>query len=100
MQFVVAKNIPPPGRDFSRALSNDIRKQFMGTDSGPDALAVTLSTRTLLRWAGLTLAYHPLSAQGISPIIHALDRALASRASASDKAVLHELARKYFPASH
>lgn len=80
--------------------ANDIRKQFMGTDSGPDALSVTLSTRTLLRWAGLTLAYHPLSAQGISPIIHALDRALASRASASDKAVLHELARKYFPASH
>ena len=57
--------------------TNDIRKQFMGTDSGPDALSVTLSTRTLLRWAGLTLAYHPLSAQDISPIIHALDRALA-----------------------
>ena len=77
--------------------ANDVRKSFMGNSSAHDALEVTLSTRTLIRWAELTLAFQPLSKQGISPIIYALDRALGFRASASSRIVLHEIAQRIFP---
>ena len=46
--------------------ANEIRKQFIGaSDSYTDTIEVTLSTRTLLRWADLTLRFQPLAHQGI-----------------------------------
>ena len=42
--------------------ANEIRKQFIGaSDSYTDTIEVTLSTRTLLRWADLTLLFQPLA---------------------------------------
>ena len=60
-------------------------------------LEVTLSTRTLLRWAALTIRFQPLATQGISPILYALDRALTFRACRESCAALHELAERHFP---
>ena len=58
--------------------ANEIRKQFIGaSDSYTDTIEVTLSTRTLLRWADLTLRFQPLAHQGIQPLSYALDRAWA-----------------------
>ena len=80
--------------------ANEVRKLFMGEhDSGnlTGAIEVTLSTRTLLRWAELTVRFQPLAHQGIQPITYALDRALAFRASRETRAMLHELAQRIFP---
>ena len=77
--------------------ANDVRRNFMGNSSAQDALEVTLSTRTLMRWAKLTIAFQPLSKQGISPIMYALDRALGFRASTTSRAALHEMAQRIFP---
>lgn len=76
--------------------ANDVRRNFMGNSSAHDALEVTLSTRTLIRWAELTMAFQPLSKQGISPVMYALDRALGFRASTTSRVALTEMAKRIF----
>ena len=63
--------------------ATEVRKLFMGSDDGSsmNRIEVTFSTRTLLRWADLTLRFSPLSAQGIQPVSYALDRVLKGRVS-------------------
>jgi cobaltochelatase CobS len=82
-------------------LATEVRQLFMGAENATDNLTnrieVTFSTRTLLRWADLTLRYQPLSTQGFKPINYALDRALGYRASRESRAVLHELVQRIFP---
>ena len=76
--------------------ANDVRKNFMGNSTAHDALEVTLSTRTLIRWAELTMAFQPLSKQGISPVMYALDRSLGFRASQTSRVALTEMAQRIF----
>lgn len=59
-------------------------------------LDVTFSTRALIRWARLIRAYAPLSAAGLSPVTHSLDRALLFRASPSSRSALKELYQRVF----
>ncbi len=85
--------------DYAR----EVRKLFMGENSHSNfssQIEVTFSTRTLLRWAELTLRFQPLAHQGIQPITYALDRALGYRASRETRALLHELAQRIFPQQH
>jgi cobaltochelatase CobS len=80
--------------------ADEVRRLFMGSSgqTRPEtALDVTFSTRTLIRWARLTVKFQPLSRQGVSPVNHALDRALALRASPESKEFLRELAQRLFP---
>ncbi len=80
--------------------ANEVRKLFMGESvhgNLNNAIEVTFSTRTLLRWAELTLRFQPLAQQGIQPVTYALDRALGYRASRETRAMLHELAQRIFP---
>ena len=80
--------------------AGEVRKLFMGeADTGnlSGAIEVTLSTRTLLRWAELTVRFQPLAHQGIQPVTYALDRALGFRATRETRAMLHELAQRIFP---
>ena len=80
--------------------ANEVRKLFIGDasiDSLSDKIEVTFSTRSLVRWADLTLRYQPLAKQGIQPITYALDRALAFRATPETRTGLHELAQRHFP---
>jgi len=80
--------------------ANEVRKLFMGessTDNISNTIEVTFSTRSLLRWADLTVRFQPLAHQGIQPVTYALDRALAFRASRETRAMLHELAQRHFP---
>ena len=82
------------------AYANEVRKLFMGdavNDSLSNTIEVTFSTRSLLRWADLTVRYLPLAKQNIQPVSYALDRALAFRASRETRAMLHELAQRHFP---
>lgn len=78
--------------------ANEIRQLFMGAQDSfaGNSLEVTFSTRSLLRWAELTVRYRALAAQGVSPVNYALDRALGFRAG-QDRAMLHELAQRMFP---
>jgi cobaltochelatase CobS len=79
--------------------ANEVRRLFMG-ESGTTyghSIEVTFSTRTLLRWADLTVRFQPLARQGIQPLTYALDRALGFKASKDTRTTLHELAQRLFP---
>ena len=97
-------NLPANIREKMVSFAGEVRKLFMGDVNAPDNLdnriEVTFSTRTLLRWADLTLRFQPLISQGIKPLNYALDRALGYRATRESRAVLHELAQRIFPESN
>lgn len=82
--------------------ANTIRKIFNGTDAGNknfDTLPqinVTFSTRSLARWARMTVMFKGVAATGISPIHHALDRALAFRAYPEARQGMHDIAQRIF----
>jgi cobaltochelatase CobS len=80
--------------------ANEVRRLFMGQsgESQPEnVLEITFSTRTLIRWAKLTVRFQPLARFGLSPLVHALDRSLAFRANPESRTFLHELAQRVFP---
>lgn len=78
-------------------LATEVRESFMKDDGS--GMEVTFSTRTLIRWAKLTLMYAPLARHGIMPVEHALDRALGFKAQPSTKEALHEMVQRIIPAS-
>ena len=78
-------------------LAGEVRESFMKDDGS--GMEVTFSTRTLIRWAKLTLMYAPLARHGIMPVRHALDRALGFKAQPSTKEALHEMVQRIIPAS-
>jgi cobaltochelatase CobS len=95
-----ASALPEPIRKKMVEYANEVRRLFMGESENShnsNAIEVTFSTRTLLRWANLTIRYQPLAAQGIQPVAYALDRALAFRACKETRAMLHEIAQRIFP---
>lgn len=93
-----APNLPERIRTKMVEFANEVRRLFMGENGyGSNSIEVTFSTRTLLRWADLTLRYQPLASQGIQPVAYALDRALGFRASKETRAMLHELVQRIFP---
>lgn len=79
--------------------AGEVRRLFLGeTDPGSGSgIEVTFSTRTLLRWADLTLRFQPLARQGVQPVTYALDRALGFKATRETRTVLHEIAQRLFP---
>lgn len=96
----VASTLPEEIRNRMVAYANDVRALFMGeVDGSSNAIEVTLSTRTLIRWATLALRYEPMAKVGIQPVMYALDRALAFRATRETRAALHEMAQRHFPAA-
>jgi len=94
-----AGKLPKSVRTKMVEYANEVRKLFMGEADGNyrETIEVTFSTRTLIRWADLTVRFQPLARQGIQPVTYALDRALAYRASPDTRTVLHELAQRIFP---
>lgn len=77
-------------------VANEVRELFMGADGNPGAIELTMSTRTLLRWAHLSWFFQGKSKQGINPINYALDRALANRGCPETKRALHEIVQRHF----
>ena len=100
---LLARRFPALPEEITHKLvdfAGEVRKLFMGEGDNHDlagTIEVTLSTRTLLRWAELTARFQPLAHQGIQPVTYALDRALGFRASRETRAMLHELAQRIFP---
>lgn len=97
-----APQLPDALRKKMVEYANEVRRLFMG-ESGNSynsgSIEITFSTRSLLRWADLTIRYQPLANQGIQPVAYALDRALGFRASRESRAMLHELVQRIFPRS-
>ena len=97
-----APQLPDTLRKKMEEYANEVRRMFMG-ESGNSynsgSIEITFSTRSLLRWADLTIRYQPLANQGIQPVAYALDRALGFRASRESRAMLHELIQRIFPRS-
>lgn len=92
-----APNLPANIRKKMIEFANEVRRLFMGENGyGAGNIELTISTRTLLRWADLTIRYQPLAQQGIQPISYALDRAVGFRASTETRAMLHELVQRIF----
>lgn len=73
------------------AYAQQVRKLFVDQQ-----IEVTMSTRTLIRWARLTDFFRPLKNKGVNPIHHALDRALCFRAEPESQSSLHEIAQRMF----
>lgn len=88
--------IPPNLRTKLIEVANEVRDMFMGPDNNPGSIEVTLSTRTLVRWAHMVRFFQGKSRQGINPINYALDRALANRAAPETKTALHEIVQRHF----
>ena len=93
--------LPEPLADKMVLYANKVRKLFMGEaeDSLVNCIEVTFSTRSLLRWADLTLRFREVGGNKGYPLGPALDRALAFRASPETRAMLHELRQRVFPGS-
>lgn len=87
-----APNITEEVVDAMIQLANEVRKAFMGVDGEGGTLAVTMSTRTLVRWAMLTQDFRgdPKKLSG------ALDRALLQRAEKSDRDAVNMMATAIF----
>lgn len=91
-----APGLPKELRNHMVEYANEVRKEFMGESGDGGAIEVTFSTRSLIRWADLTLRFQPIARQGLQPVMYALDRALAFRACRETRAMLHELAKRHF----
>lgn len=78
--------------------ANAVRSLFMGkgAEGFNNQIEVTLSTRTILRWAYLIVQFEPLSKRGVDVIDYALDRALGFRASKASQRTLKELRQRIF----
>jgi cobaltochelatase CobS len=74
------------------AVANEIRRLFLGEAEGAPALSVTLSTRALVRWARLALAFKGAP----QPLAYALDQALTARAEPEEREAIHRIAADVF----
>lgn len=84
--------IPAPIRDKMIRVANEVRKLFVGGEDGAGMLSLTLSTRGLLRWAALTVAFKGAP----NALAYALDRALTLRAEPEQRVAIHRIAADVF----
>lgn len=84
--------IPSPIREKMIRVAQEIRTLFMGGIDGSGMLSVTLSTRGLIRWANLTVAFKGAP----NALEYALDRALTLRAEPVQRTAIHRIAADVF----
>lgn len=72
-------------------IANQIRACFIGADDGSATLSVTMSTRTLLRWAKLTQTLSTFGAE--KPMSEALEMALLNRCQPEEVEAIKQIAR-------
>jgi cobaltochelatase CobS len=86
-------NLPAPIVDKMIQVAGEIRRLFVGdTEGGAPELTVTMSTRTLVRWAHLSLAF-----KGAPKVFeYALTQALTARAEPEQREAIHRIAADIF----
>lgn len=88
--------LPEPLRDRFIQVAQEVRTLFQGDAEGGAPIEVTLSTRTLVRWARKSLCYK----QAPDPIRHALDRALTLRAEPETREAILGIVQRIFGEPH
>lgn len=73
-------------------VANEIRRLFVGGSDGAGELSVTMSTRTLVRWTNLMIAYK----RAPNALEYSLDRALTLRAEPAQREAIHRIAKDVF----
>jgi cobaltochelatase CobS len=84
--------LPAPIRDKMIRVAHEVRKLFVGGEDQAGVLSVTLSTRGLVRWATLTVAFKGAP----NALEYALDRALTLRAEPEQRVAIHRIAADVF----
>ena len=84
--------IPSPIREKMIRVAHEVRVLFLGGVDGMGMLSVTLSTRGLIRWASLTVAFKGAP----NALEYALDRALTLRAEPEQRIAIHRIAADVF----
>jgi len=86
-----AAGLPESIRSAMIKVANDIRSLFVQGETD-----VTLSIRTLCRWATYAMMFQGLAAKGGDPTKYAFDRALGFRTDTESRKVLHEVLQRTF----
>lgn len=92
-QSILAKTAPlieSSIREKMITVANEIRRLFLGETDDAAAIEVTMSTRSLVRWAHLALAFKG------APLSYSLDRALTFRAQPETREAIHQIVQRYF----
>lgn len=84
--------IPSTIREKMIRVAGEIRTLFAGGLDGTGILSITLSTRGLIRWAHLTVAFNGAP----NALAYALDRALTLRAEPEQRIAIHRIAADVF----
>lgn len=90
------KNAPKAIIDKMIQVAHAVRDAYMGENSDGQACEVTMSTRTLKRWAMGMAYFKPLSSKGQDPAMVALDLALCNRANPESAAFIRGIAQRVF----
>ena len=77
-----------------RQVADAVRKAYIGVSDEADALDVTLSTRSLIRWAKGTILCGGVSQKGFSPVHYALERAKTFKASPESRIAVHQFVQQ------
>ncbi|MCF8004261.1 MAG: AAA family ATPase [Chromatiaceae bacterium] len=94
-QAVVQRAVPSlPSEIVTKMLvvASEIRRLFLGEDREAPALTLTMSTRTLVRWATLAVTF-----KGAPQVFaYALNQALTARAEPEQREAIHRIAADVF----
>ena len=82
--------LPELIRDKMIEIANEIRRLFMGGNGDGAAIGVTLSTRSLVRWAQLAIRFSG------APLTYSLDRALTFRAEPGTRESILQIVQRHF----
>lgn len=92
----VASDLPDWLRNKMIEVANEVRALFVGDTEGPQ-IELPMSTRTLSRWARLSLAFHGVAKSGKNPLNHALDRAFLNRTEPETREAVHGIVERIMP---
>ncbi|MBN2907321.1 MAG: CbbQ/NirQ/NorQ C-terminal domain-containing protein, partial [Rhodobacteraceae bacterium] len=87
-----APAIPGAILDKMIQVANEVRRLFVGGQDGAPELTVTLSTRTLVRWAHLLTTFKGAP----NALEYGLTRALTARAEPEQREAIHRIAADVF----
>ncbi|AFL72634.1 AAA family ATPase [Thiocystis violascens] len=90
--LAAAPKLPLDIIDKMLRVAEDIRRLFLGSSEGEPELTLTMSTRTLVRWATLSLTF-----KGAPNVFeYALTQALTARAEPEQQEAIHRIAADIF----
>lgn len=90
----VAPVLPLAIREGMVKVANEVRRLFIGSDDHGSQISLTMSTRTLIRWAKISMMFQKAE----NPLDEALSQALLIRSSPEEKEAITRIAKDVFGA--